>query len=176
MDPNAAIRIRPVAETDLPSILALYREVGDRDVVPLDRARVILERMRSYPDYDVYVAVSGGEVVGTFALLIMDNLAHLAAPSGVVEDVVVRGDWQRRGIGRRMMRWARERCRARGCYKLTLSSRLAREAAHRFYAALGFQRHGYSFLMELPDSQDCRAPPRRNHRRRPGRRLTRRST
>lgn len=176
MDPNSAVEIRPAAAADLPSILALYRKVGDRDVVPLGRARVILERMRSYPDYDVYVAVSGAEIVGTFALLIMDNLAHLAAPSGVVEDVVVRGDWQRRGIGRRMMQWARERCRARGCYKLTLSSSLPRETAHRFYAALGFQRHGYSFLMELQDSEDCRATLRRDHRRRPGRRLTRRST
>ena len=35
------------------------------------------------------MAELNGEIVGTFALLIMDNLAHLGAPSGVVEDVVV---------------------------------------------------------------------------------------
>jgi GNAT superfamily N-acetyltransferase len=149
VDPNAAVEIRRAAEADLPAILALYREVGDQDVVPADRARDVLARIRSYPEYDLYVAVSGGEIVGTFALLIMDNLAHLAAPSGVVEDVVVRGDRQRRGVGRRMMQWAQERCRARGCYKLTLSSSLQRHAAHRFYAALGFQRHGCSFRIKL---------------------------
>ena len=116
MDPNPAVEIRPAAEADLPAILALYRDVGDRHVLPLDQAQTIFRRMRSYPDYVVYVAVSAGAIVGTFALLIMDNLAHLGAPSGVVEDVVVRSDRQGRGIGRRMMQFARERCRERGCY------------------------------------------------------------
>ncbi len=149
MDPNPAVEIRAAAEAALPAILALYRDVGDRHVLPLDQAQTIFRRMQSYPDYVVYVAVGAGAIVGTFALLIMDNLAHLGAPSGVVEDVVVRSDRQGRGIGRRMMQFARERCRERGCYKMTLSSSLRREAAHRFYETLGFERHGYSFLMEL---------------------------
>jgi GNAT superfamily N-acetyltransferase len=149
VDPNPEVEIRPAAEADLPAILALYRDLGDRHVLPLDRAQAIFRRMQSYPDYVVYVAVGSGEIVGTFALLIMDNLAHLGAPSGVVEDVAVRGDRQGRGIGRRMMQFARECCRERGCYKMNLSSSLRRESAHRFYEALGFERHGYSFLMEL---------------------------
>jgi GNAT superfamily N-acetyltransferase len=149
VDPNPEVEIRLAAEADLPAILALYRDVGDSHVLPLDRAQTIFRRLQSYPDYVVYVAVSAGEIVGTFALLIMDNLAHLGAPSGVVEDVVVRSDRQGRGIGRRMMQLARERCRERGCYKMTLSSSLRREAAHRFYETLGFERHGYSFLVEL---------------------------
>lgn len=156
MDANAAVVIRRAAATDLPAVLALYREVGDRETVPVGRARKVLARMRSYPDYDLYVAVSGGEIVGTFALLIMDNLAHLGAPSGVVEDVVVRRDSQRRGVGRRMMQWALDRCRARGCYKLALSSSRQRRAAHRFYAALGMQQHGFSFLMKLAKPRPIR--------------------
>ncbi|HUL54241.1 MAG TPA: GNAT family N-acetyltransferase [Opitutaceae bacterium] len=158
MHAQAAVAIRRAAAADLPAVLALYREVGDRATIPLGRARRVLARMRSYPDYDLYVASSGGEIVGTFALLIMDNLAHLAAPSGVIEDVVVRRDWQGRGIGRRMMQWARQRCRARGCYKLALSSSRHRRAAHRFYATLGFRRHGFSFRLELPG----RRPRRRS--------------
>jgi hypothetical protein len=35
-----------------------------------------------------------------------------------------------------------EECRLAGCYKLTLSSGLPREGAHRFYESLGFERHG----------------------------------
>jgi len=30
---------------------------------------------------------------------------------------------------------------------MTLSSNIAREGAHAFYDSLGFQRHGYSFLV-----------------------------
>ena len=72
-------------------------------------------------------------------------LAHQGTPSGVVEDVVVSGAVQSRGIGRRMMAFARERCVARGCYKMALSSNLKRERAHQFYEEIGFEKHGYSF-------------------------------
>ena len=41
--------------------------------------------MKSHPDYRVYVAASG-EVVGTFALLIMDTCPH-GCSSGVVRAV-----------------------------------------------------------------------------------------
>jgi GNAT superfamily N-acetyltransferase len=44
-----------------------------------------------------------------------------------------------------MMRRAMDECRQAGCYKLALSSNLKREAAHRFYEGLGFEKHGYSF-------------------------------
>jgi GNAT superfamily N-acetyltransferase len=45
------------------------------------------------------------------------------------------------------MEHARQQCRAAGCYKMALSSNLNRESAHRFYDALGFERHGYSFVI-----------------------------
>jgi GNAT superfamily N-acetyltransferase len=95
------------------------------------------------------VAVSEGTTVGTFALLIMDNLAHLGAPSAIVEDVCVDDQHRGRGIGRAMMTFAVEHARARGCYKLALSSNSARPDAHAFYRALGFQQHGLSFVVPL---------------------------
>ncbi len=149
MDAHPKLRVRRARPADLPAILALYRELGDGATVPPRRARRLLRRMTAYPDYGVYVAVAGRAIVGTFALLVMDNLAHRGAPSGVVEDVAVRRDWHRRGVGRRMMRAALAHCRARRCYKLTLSSNARRVDAHRFYAALGFRRHGYSFRVDL---------------------------
>ena len=79
----------------------------------------------------------------------MDNLAHMGAPSGVVEDMVVHAHWRGKGIGKQMMGFAIDRCRERGCYKLALSSNVRLEAAHRFYESIGFRRHGYSFLVEL---------------------------
>ena len=45
------------------------------------------------------------------------------------------------------MEHAREQCRAAGCYKMALSSNLKREGAHAFYDSLGFERHGYSFVI-----------------------------
>jgi GNAT superfamily N-acetyltransferase len=122
----------------------------DEEILPLEKAEEIFCKMKSYPDYRVYVAVHQGEVVGTFALLIMDNLAHMGAPSGVVEDVVVKKGLHGQGIGKQMMRFALDLCSKKGCYKMALSSNLKRKRAHRFYESLGFVKHGYSFLT------DCR--------------------
>ena len=102
-----------------------------------------------YPSYHLYVACVGDDVVGTFALLVMDNLGHLGRPSAIVEDVAVDPQFQKRGIGRTMIKFAMNRAREAGCYKMTLSSASNRRDAHRFYESLGFDRHGYSFHVSL---------------------------
>ncbi len=143
------IVIREASESDLPALLSLYAELNDDlgEVLSVEQARAIFARIKSYPDYKVYLAWADDEVIGTFELLIMDNLAHVGAKSGVVEDVMVSQNRQGQGIGKLMMEFALERCREAGCYKMALSSNLKREAAHRFYDSLGFERHGYSFLV-----------------------------
>ncbi|HBL16456.1 MAG: hypothetical protein A2X36_06020 [Elusimicrobia bacterium GWA2_69_24] len=142
--------IREAREADLPAILAVYRSAGlERGRgLSLDTALRVFRRMKGYPDYRVFVAVLDGAVVGTFALLIMENLANGGLPSAVVEDVAVAADRQGQGIGGRMMAFALERCRRRGCYKMALSSNEKRTATHRFYESLGFARHGFSFRVE----------------------------
>lgn len=144
--------IRETSKSDLPAVLGLYAQPGmdDGQVLPLERADEIFSRMQRHSNHALYVAVADQEVVGTFALLIMENLAHMGALSGIIEDVVVRPDWQRRGIGTAIMNYAIDVCKALGCYKLALSSNMKREAAHAFYESLGFQRHGYSFVLDLP--------------------------
>lgn len=141
------LTIREASASDLPAVLALYRAaLEDEEILSPAAARRLFARMRSYPDYSLYVAREGRRVVGTFALLIMDNLGHAGTPSAIVEDVAVAPDRQGRGIGRRLMAFALARARRAGCYKLALSSNAKRRAAHRFYESLGFKRHGYSFV------------------------------
>ena len=143
--------IREATEQDLQAVLSLYGQLGmdDGDVLTADEAAIILRRMKSYPDYTLYVAVSDKDIIGVFSLLIMDNLAHKGAPSGIIEDVVVREDLRRMGIGRRMINFAMYLCKKKGCYKLALSSHIGRESAHRFYEGLAFKKHGYSFVADL---------------------------
>lgn len=139
--------IRPATSADLPGVLALCAQPGmdDGRVLPLEDAEAVFARFARYPDYTLYVAATGGKTVGTFALLVMDNLGHLGTPSAVVEDVVVDPTLQGRGIGQKMMAFAIDRAREKRCYKLVLSSNAKRERAHAFYEQLGFERHGYSF-------------------------------
>ena len=147
---SSASYCRPASKADLPEVLRLYAQpdLDDGKVLATHDAERIFERMAAYPDYKLYVAVSEGQIVGTFALLIMDNLGHLGASSAVIEDVAVAPEWQGRGIGKLMMRHALELSAGKGCYKVTLSSNVKRERAHAFYESLGFERHGYSFRIE----------------------------
>jgi GNAT superfamily N-acetyltransferase len=147
------LEIRPAGVEELPQVLQLYEalEFGNHSL-DLASAQRILERMQAYPSYTLYVALSGSELLGTFALLIMDNLAHQGAPSGIIEDFVVHPSWQRKGIGSQMMAFAMQRCREAGCYKLVLSSSELREQAHHFYSSLGFKHYGYCFVVNLSES------------------------
>lgn len=143
--------LRDAAESDLPAILALAAQPGMDDgvVLDIDAATAIYRKMARYPSYRVFVAVQDDTVVGTYALLVMDNLGHMGAPSAIVEQVLVAPNVQGGGIGTVMMRHAMEQARAARCYKLVLSSNIKRTAAHEFYDKLGFTRHGLSFRVEL---------------------------
>lgn len=143
--------IREANNVDLSGILDIYNQ-SDMDngkALSEEQAKVIFKKISTYPNYKIFVAVDDKEIVGTFALAIMDNLAHMGATSGLIEDVVVKIDRQGKGIGKLMMKYAIEYCRENGCYKVALSSNQKREKAHHFYESLGFNIHGYSFLLEL---------------------------
>lgn len=144
------ILIRVATRADLAEILDLYRRSGlDREggMTP-GEADGVFSRFQGYPYYKLYVACLGDRVAGTFALLVMDNLAHHGASSAIVEDVAVDPQEQGRGIGRAMMNFARDISRDKGCYKLVLSSNQSREEAHAFYESIGFERHGFSFRVQ----------------------------
>ncbi len=152
--------IRVATEADLPAVLHLYSQLGMDDgmALTLETAKEIFNRMKAYPDYMLYVAVEGEAVVGVFALLIMDNLGHKGAPSGVVEDVVVHEDWRGKGVGLTMMDEAMKLCAAKGCYKLALTTNKSRHRTCLFYETLGFDLHGFSYSVPTR-TIDCSSKP-----------------
>jgi GNAT superfamily N-acetyltransferase len=146
-----SVHIRPATATDLPGVLALYAQpdMDNGKVLALEDAAQVWAQFSHYPNYRLFVACEGGAVMGTFALLVMHNLGHQGTPSAIVEDVVVHVGHQSQGLGRDMMHHAMALAREAGCYKLVLSSNQKRERAHAFYESLGFQRHGFSFSIEI---------------------------
>jgi GNAT superfamily N-acetyltransferase len=146
-----SVIIRPASAVDLPSVLALYAQpdMDNGKVLALEEAEQLFAQFSHYPNYRLFVACLDETVIGTYALLIMHNLGHQGTPSAIVEDVVVRETHQSQGLGREMMQHAMALARQAGCYKLMLSSNQKRERAHAFYESLGFQRHGFSFLIEI---------------------------
>ncbi len=145
--------IRKATEQDIPAILRLYQDAqidGNDAGFTVEEATAHFASLSRYPYFHVFVALRDGYIAGTYELVVLDNMAKKGKKSGIVEDVAVGPDHQGKGIGRAMMQHALEECRLAGCYKMTLSSNLKREGAHRFYDSLDFARHGYSFQVELP--------------------------
>ncbi len=146
--------IREATADDLPQVLTLYAQPGLNDGKVLDenQARAIYAQFAQYPNYCLFVASdvhAPHQIVGSYALLVMHNLAHMGTPSAIAEDVVVHEARRGQGIGRKLMAHALAQARTAGCYKLALSSNKRRENAHAFYESLGFERHGYSFVVDL---------------------------
>lgn len=146
---DAITILREASSADLEALLGLYSllEFEPTQSLTLQAAEVKFGRYREYPNYRIYVAEADKVIVGTFALIIIDSIAHFGRPFAIVEDVVVSQDWQRRGIGKLMITYAMLCCKEFGCYKLTLSSHLNRKKAHLFYESLGFEKHGFSFFI-----------------------------
>jgi GNAT superfamily N-acetyltransferase len=146
------VEIREAVEADLPDVLRAYREsgIGGDAEFTADEARTQFALLKRYPSYRVFVAHVDGAFAGTYALILLDNLNKRGRKAGIVEDVAVLPEFQGSGVGRALMAHAMEECRRAECYKMALSSNLKRTGAHAFYDALGFERHGYSFVVELP--------------------------
>lgn len=145
------IEIRKASKKDLPAILKLYaqRAMSNGHVLSLKAARKIFSQIGKYPDYKFFIAAQNGRVIGTFGLLIMHRLAHEGKGAGILADVAVDPTCQGKGVGKEMMRFAMQKCKEGGAYKLALSSNSKRKMAHQFYEKLGFKRHGYSFSVDL---------------------------
>lgn len=151
------ITLRLATVADVPEILRLYYESGIDDEYGFETvgsvpAEALFQQLQTYPNYRLWMATltDHPRPVGTISLLVMDSLVHNGTPAGIVEGVAVDPAFQGRGIGKQMVHFVRDQCRAAGCYKMSLSTNLKRKQAHAFYEALGMEKRGYSFSIDLP--------------------------
>ncbi len=92
----------------------------------------------------VLVADADGAVAGTADCIVMPNLTRGGRAILFVENVVVAGSFQRRGVGRRLMEAAVRLGETAGCYKVQLLA-ADDEYVHSFYRACGFEALAQGF-------------------------------
>jgi len=127
------ILIRPVRLADAPGLQQRCFSANTPHEVE-DRVRESL-RLREEGGGVRVVAEVGGVVVGTALLRRSSN--PLCAHCADIEDVVVGGDYQRRGIARRMLECCRAEAARMGIEILEVSAR-AGTVAEQAYRGLGF--------------------------------------
>lgn len=142
------VSFRVAVRADLPAILALLADddLGATREAPGAAAagepdpayQRAFEQIEADPRNELIVADDAGVVVGTCQLTFTPSLSRRGAERMTIEAVRVRGDRRGDGLGRAMMLWALDRARERGCRLAQLTTDKRRDAAHRFYASLGF--------------------------------------
>jgi GNAT superfamily N-acetyltransferase len=142
--------VRQASEQDIPRILELYQELtGERHDLTRHETRPLFDEISAMPGHELLVAEEDGIVVGTMVFLIVPNFSHGALPWAIVENLIIDPAHRRKGIGRLLMDYARDRARETGCYKIQLLSNTKRKEAHRFYKSLGFKTSAYGFRLYL---------------------------
>jgi GNAT superfamily N-acetyltransferase len=151
---TSTIQIRRARKSDLPRLQELYDQLHLKNYLSLrvPRMRLATAFMRLARDrhHAILVAEAAGRLVGTCHVIVVPHLGHALKPFAIVENVVVDAEARSAGIGQHLMAAAGDLARRRGCYKLALTSNIARPRAHKFYERLGWTRthFGYSLGLE----------------------------
>lgn len=147
------LSIRRAVAADVPAIVALLaddplgaqRESSD-DLAPYRAAFALLD---ADPHQMLVVAERDGVVLGTLQLTVIPGLARRGALRAQIEAVRVGADARGQGLGERLITWAVEEARRRGCALVQLTSDVSRVDAHRFYERLGFAPTHVGFKRSL---------------------------
>ena len=95
------------------------------------------------------VAAEGEVVLGTLQISFIPGLSRRGAWRGELDSVRVAAARRGERLGERMVLWAVEQCRARGCALVQLTTDKRRTDAHRFYDRLGFAKSHEGYKLAL---------------------------
>jgi GNAT superfamily N-acetyltransferase len=88
---------------------------------------------------ELIVGVLAGAVVSSLQLTFTPSISFQGGKRCTVESVRVDERHRGKGIGRKMMLWALERAKEKGCISMQLTTNAGRADARRFYENLGFK-------------------------------------
>jgi len=131
------IEIREIGEDDLEKgfleTLDFLRNASDLDK---NKAKEILKKIKQNPNHIIHVAVDNSKIIGSITLFIEQKFVHDGGLAGHIEDVVVRKDYEGKGIGLKLVRSMLERAKEKNCYKTILD---CNDNVKQFYEKIGFK-------------------------------------
>ena len=132
------IIIREIEEDDLEKgfleTLDFLRNASNLDK---NKAKEILKKIKQNTNHIIYVAIDNKKIVGSTTLLIEQKFIHNGGLVGHIEDVVVRKDYEGKGIGIKLVTSMLERAKEKNCYKTILD---CKDDVKQFYERIGFKR------------------------------------
>lgn len=136
------IEIREATLKDIFALCGLLQVLfsGEREFTPNNEVqRCALEMILSNPEIGkIFVCESDGEIIGMVSLLFTISTA-LGGKVAMLEDMVVSPQFQRIGIGKKLLAHAILEAKKLTCKRITLLSDTDNIKAHHFYEQFGFK-------------------------------------
>lgn len=140
MASHADLRIQTATEQDVPLILEFIRELAvyerQLDRVEATEARIRRTLFGAEPSASVIFAFEGDNPVG-FAVFYFTYSTFAGLPGLYLEDLFVRPEARRLGIGRQLLRYLAKLAKEKGCWRIEWAVLHWNEAAIGFYRKLG---------------------------------------
>ena len=131
------IKIREIEENDLEKgfleTLDFLRNASDLDK---NIAKEILKEIKQNPNHTILIAIDDNKIVGSITLFIEKKFIHNGGHVGHIEDVVVRKEYEGKGIGIKLVMSMLERAKEKNCYKTILD---CKDDVKQFYERIGFK-------------------------------------
>ena len=149
------ISIRRAIEADVAAIVAMLADDAlgrAREDASLPLAQPYLDAFAAIegdPNQLLAVMTDGDDVIGTLQITFLAGLSLRGAWRGQIEAVRVASGRRGEGLGQRLLEWAIDKCRERGCRIVQLTTNKSRTNAHRFYERLGFKASHIGYKLEL---------------------------
>jgi GNAT superfamily N-acetyltransferase len=150
MHPSTVI-VREATTDDADAMARLCTQLGYPSESPGMPSR--LERLWADRNARVYVADSGGTIVGLTTIHLRDTINH-DAPIAQLTLLVVDEANRTRGVGRALVQAAETFARDRGSNRITVTTALNRTDAHAFYERVGYAHTGRRYGKDF-------SPPRK---------------
>ena len=149
------LSFRTAQQTDLPELVALLADdmlgVNREDTsTPLnDRYLAAFRHIERDENNELIVVHCESELAGMLQLTFVPHLTHTGSWRCSIEGVRIARAFRGVGIGARLIEWAVERARERGCKIVQLTSDKQRPDAIRFYESVGFRATHEGFKLAL---------------------------
>ncbi len=144
--------VRRIGKNELYKLLELYKYLNPEDKKPPEEEikKAWDDIMKNEDKYIYLVIEEDNKIISSCNISIIPNLTRGARPYAVIENVITRPDYRRKGLGRKVIHEAVHYAKKAGCYKVMLLSSSGRHEAHQFYESLGFSsKEKTGFVMKL---------------------------
>ena len=138
------IKVRNMAEADLPSVQPLLRQLGyDLTLNELEQRFNLVVKS---PEHSVLVCEAEGKVVG---LLHIYGRPALEKPAeAIIQSIVVDKAYRKVGIGNKLVAAAELWATEQGYGSIALYSRTDRDDAHAFYSQMDYRAKAVAHLLQ----------------------------